>query len=85
MSCRVWSLLPTFCFVVLVGCAPPRYFVQIHSQESSGNHYVVIEENDGKMYDCYSKPDGLKWCPICREVITQESSTWIKADTTVKQ
>jgi len=83
MTFRVWFLLPAVCFFFIVGCAH-RYVVQIHNQESSGNHYVVIEELNGKMFDCYSKPDGVKWCPICREVLTEESSMWIKADTMAK-
>lgn len=30
-------------------------------------HWVVLDE-DGKMWDCMSRPDGTKWKPICLEV-----------------
>ena len=77
---RGWLVLCEFCLLMVIGCAPSRYVVSINGPETSKNHFIIVDQTYGTAYDCYSKPDSMKWCPICREIIMQDHNTWMNEE-----
>jgi hypothetical protein len=78
MKYRIASCLFVCSILLFNSCAPSKYFIGIHNQETAQNHYVVVDQTYGTMYDCYSKPDSVTWCPTCREIDIQGKSDWQK-------
>jgi len=76
MNYRIAFLLTICAFLVFSGCSPSKYSIGIHNQETARNHFVVVDQTYGIMYDCYSKPDSVTWCPVCREIDVQGKSDW---------
>lgn len=37
-------------------------------------HYLLIDEEDGEAWDCYSRPDGSAWNPTCLKVDYQNEA-----------
>jgi hypothetical protein len=56
--------------VLFQGCATPQYTVLMHEKETQKNHYLLLIKTGSaeQCWDCYSRPDSVKWEPRCKPV-----------------
>lgn len=59
------------CMASFAGCTSYTVLKLHDNIKTPYNHYIVLKSANGGLkyiFDCYSKPDGTNWAPVCKEI-----------------